>query len=138
MSERERVYQLLDTVPDSKISYLIGYIQGLTIDNEEIPLDQIYEEQYHVQSGCYYGLMKSYNTFEIAWNVGLDNSSDRRVYKMYYTVRNAVTTYSDCSEFYWQFISKENTMTGDNITGNIHLPAGITNIEKLHIWGHVI
>lgn len=37
MSERERVYQLLDTVPDSKISYLIGYIQGLTAENEEIP-----------------------------------------------------------------------------------------------------
>lgn len=37
MSERERVYQLLDTVPDSKISYLIGYIQGLTVENEEIP-----------------------------------------------------------------------------------------------------
>lgn len=118
-------------------SYFIENVKVTeVIDNEEIPLDQIYEEQYHVQSGCYYGLMKSYNTFEIAWNVGLDNSSDRRVYKMYYTVINAVTTYSDCSEFYWQFISKENTMTGDNITGNIHLPAGITNIEKLHIWGH--
>lgn len=39
MSERERVYQLLDTVPDSKISYLIGYIQGLTVENEEIPND---------------------------------------------------------------------------------------------------
>ncbi len=37
MSERERVYQLLDTLPDSKISYLIGYIQGLTVENEEIP-----------------------------------------------------------------------------------------------------
>ena len=37
MSERERVYQLSDTVPDSKISYLIGYIQGLTVENEEIP-----------------------------------------------------------------------------------------------------
>ena len=37
MSEREKVYQLLDTVPDSKISYLIGYIQGLTVENEEIP-----------------------------------------------------------------------------------------------------
>ncbi len=37
MSERERVYQLLDTVPDSKISYLIGYIQGLTVEDEEIP-----------------------------------------------------------------------------------------------------
>lgn len=37
MTERERVYQLLDTVPDNKISYLIGYIQGLTVENEEIP-----------------------------------------------------------------------------------------------------
>ena len=37
MSEREQVYQLLDTVPDNKIPYLIGYIQGLTVENEEIP-----------------------------------------------------------------------------------------------------
>ncbi|MEY8515713.1 hypothetical protein AALC25_02050 [Lachnospiraceae bacterium 29-84] len=37
MSEREQVYQLLDTVPDNKISYLIGYIQRLTVENEEIP-----------------------------------------------------------------------------------------------------
>lgn len=37
MSEREKVYQLLDTVPDSKISYLIGYIQGLTVENKEMP-----------------------------------------------------------------------------------------------------
>lgn len=37
MNERERVYQLLDTVPDGKISYLIGYIQGLTAENEELP-----------------------------------------------------------------------------------------------------
>lgn len=37
MSERERLYQLLDTVPDNKISYLIGYIQGLTAENEETP-----------------------------------------------------------------------------------------------------
>lgn len=106
------------------------------VNGEEMPLKQIYEEQYHVQSGCYYGLMKYSNTFEIAWNVGLDNSSARKVYKMYYTVENAVKTYSDCSEFYWQFISNNNTMTGDNITGRIYLPAGIADIEKLHIWGH--
>lgn len=37
MSEREKVYQLLDTVPDNKISYLVGYIQGLIVENEEIP-----------------------------------------------------------------------------------------------------
>lgn len=37
MSERERLYQLLDTVPDSKIAYVIGYIQGLTVDGHDEP-----------------------------------------------------------------------------------------------------
>ena len=37
MSERERLYQLLDTVPDSKISYVIGYIQGLTVEKQDEP-----------------------------------------------------------------------------------------------------
>ncbi len=35
MSERERVIQLLNSVPDDKIAYIIGYIQGLTINREE-------------------------------------------------------------------------------------------------------
>jgi len=102
----------------------------------EYPLEQIYEEQYHVDSGCYYGLMIDSNTFEIAWNVGLDNSSDTRTYKIYYTVENAVKVYPDCAEFYWQFIGNDNTMTGDNITGTIILPNGVTDINRLHIWGH--
>lgn len=37
MSEREKMYQLLDTVPDSKISYVIGYIQGLTAEEHDEP-----------------------------------------------------------------------------------------------------
>ena len=37
MSERERMYQLLDTVPDNKIAYIIGYIQGLTTESQEQP-----------------------------------------------------------------------------------------------------
>lgn len=35
MSERERMYQLLDTVPDNKIAYIIGYIQGLTTSEKD-------------------------------------------------------------------------------------------------------
>ena len=37
MSEREKMYQLLDIVPDNKISYIIGFIQGLTVEEREIP-----------------------------------------------------------------------------------------------------
>lgn len=35
MSNREKVIELLDKVPDYKIDYVIAYIQGLTAD--EIP-----------------------------------------------------------------------------------------------------
>jgi hypothetical protein len=37
MSDRERIYQLLDTVPDNKIAYIIGYIQGITTEDKDIP-----------------------------------------------------------------------------------------------------
>ena len=102
----------------------------------ERPLTQIYEEQYHVDSGCFYALQIKPSVFEIAWNVGLDYSSDTRTYKMYYTVKDAVKVYDDCTELYWQFLSRDNTMTGDNVTGIIRLPRAVSNIEKLRVWGH--
>lgn len=37
MSEREMMYQLLDTVPDNKIGYVIGFIQGLMIGEYDEP-----------------------------------------------------------------------------------------------------
>ena len=37
MSDRERMYQLLDTVPDNKMAYSIGYIQRLTVEKSEEP-----------------------------------------------------------------------------------------------------
>lgn len=42
MSERERMYQLLDTVPDNKIAYVIGYIQGLTTEEQNIPNEETF------------------------------------------------------------------------------------------------
>lgn len=40
MSKRERMYQLLDAVPDSKIDYIIGFIEGLTVED----YDELNEE----------------------------------------------------------------------------------------------
>lgn len=135
ISETNTMFKDFDLSSDG--TYYIDDVKVTKVQNGvEYPLEQIYEEQYHVDSGCYYGLMIDNNTFEIAWNVGLDDSSDTRTYKIYYTVENAVKVYSDCAEFYWQFIGNDNTMTGNNITGTITLPSGITDIERLHIWGH--
>lgn len=102
----------------------------------EKELRQIYEEQYHVDSGCYYGLLKNSYEYEIAWNVGLDYSSDTRTYKMYYTIEDAITLYDDCAEFYWQFLSTNNGMPGNNITGTIRLPKAVSNLEHLRVWAH--
>lgn len=43
MSDRERMYQLLDTVPDNKIAYIIGYIQGLTTEVQDTPNEETLE-----------------------------------------------------------------------------------------------
>lgn len=34
MSDKEKVIQLLDKVPDCKIGYVLAYVQGLTADEE--------------------------------------------------------------------------------------------------------
>lgn len=40
MSERERAIQLLEALPDNKIAYVIGYIQGLTMEKEDEPNEE--------------------------------------------------------------------------------------------------
>lgn len=105
-------------------------------NNEEVQLREIFEEQYHVDSGCYYGLKINSKTFEIAWNVGLDNSTEDRVYKVCYKVENAVKIYNDCTELYWMFLNNKNGIGGKNITGTIKLPQKVADIEKLRVWAH--
>ncbi len=123
----------LDTTKYSGIS---DVKVSLVENGVETPLKQIYQEQYHVTSGCYYGLQINYATFEIAWNVGLDNSSATRTYKIYYKVKDAVKIYNDCTELYWMFLSTNNGIGGKNITGTIKLPGKVTDIEKLRVWAH--
>lgn len=120
----------------SKYSGITNVKVARTENNEELFLTQIFEEQYHVDPGCYYALKTDYSTFEIAWNVGLDNSSDVRTYKIYYTIEDAVKIYNDCTELYWQFLGTQNAIPGKNITGSIHLPQKVSNIEKLRVWAH--
>ncbi len=51
MSEREQVYQLLDTVPDAKITYIISYIQGLTAESKSIPNEETLEAMKELENG---------------------------------------------------------------------------------------
>ena len=96
-----------------------------------IDFTQIYEEMYHVTENCYYALPVSGNKFEIAWGVGLDNSSATRKYEISYTVKDVVAEYNDCSEIYWMFVSKSNGIPAKRVTGNIVLPKETLEFNNL-------
>lgn len=90
---------------------------------------------YHVEKGGFYALNGSSEEFEIAWGVSIDNT-ENKVYKIKYTITDAIKKYNDCSEFYWQFIGKTNAIPADKVTGTVKLPSAVGNKENLKVWAH--
>jgi len=91
---------------------------------------------YHVTKNCYYGLVNSKGLFEIAWGIGMDNSSGDRIYKISYKVKDAVSKNPDCYELYWQFVGEDFEISADKITGTIKLPQTAKTKDDVKIWGH--
>lgn len=90
---------------------------------------------YHVEKGGFYALDRSSKEFEIAWGVSIDNT-ENKVYKIKYTITDAIKKYNDCSEFYWQFIGKTNAIPANKVTGKIKLPSAVSDKENLKVWAH--
>lgn len=91
---------------------------------------------YHVTQNCYYGLTNSDGNFEIAWGVGLDNTSANKIYQISYTVEDAIAKYSDYAELYWQFIGNDFEIDSKNVSGTIRLPENVETIDEIKVWGH--
>ena len=104
--------------------------------SSNINFSQISEEMYHVTENCYYALKNSYGNFEIAWGVGLDNSSARKTYQISYKVNDAIAKYNDYAELYWQFIGDDFEINAKKINGTILLPHKAENKEDIRVWGH--
>ena len=49
MSERERIINLLERVPDNELSYIIGYIQGLTAKNDVNAILEIEPDEWDLE-----------------------------------------------------------------------------------------
>ena len=110
-------------------------VSELSNNEEEIGFIQTNEYAYHVQKGYYYALKTNSKQFEIAWGVSI-NSSRNKTYKITYTIKDAVKTYNDCSEFYWMFISTSNGIPVDNLDATIKLPKAMSSKENIRVWGH--
>jgi len=110
-------------------------VSELSNNQEETGFIQTNEYAYHVQKGYYYALKTNSKQFEIAWGVSI-NSSRNKTYKITYTIKDAVKTYNDCSEFYWMFISTSNGIPVDNLDATIKLPKATSSKENIRVWGH--
>ncbi len=135
VSQTNTMFKSFDLSGDNQYKIKSANVVDKT-GNQEKKLRDINQYKYHVDKDCFYALMLDDNTYEIAWNVGLDDSSGNRIYEISYTVENAVKVYNDCAELYWKFLSDENQMSGENLTGRIRLPAEVSDINSLRVWGH--
>ena len=120
----------------SKYSGISNVKVSEVINSSEQNFEQINQLMYHVTKNCYYGMKNNNGDFEIAWGVGLDNSSDTRTYKISYKVEDAIKKYSDFSELYWQFIGSDFEIDANKITGKITLPASVESKDEIKVWGH--
>lgn len=98
-------------------------------------LTQIDKQMYHVTKNCYYGLPISGNKFEIAWGVSV-NGTETRNYQVKYKVVDAIKTYADCSELYWQLVGKDNAIPVTKLTGTIKLPKAVSEKNNIRGWAH--
>ena len=106
------------------------------VNGERKEFNEISRYMYHVTKNRYYGLINDDGDFEIAWGVGLDNDSDRRVYEISYKVEDAIGKYTDYSQLYWQFVGEDFEIDAKKITGTIILPNEVNNKEEIRVWGH--
>ena len=93
-------------------------------------------EKYHVDKGYFYALeIDNGEKFEIAWGIGMDNSSGTKNYQISYVVEDAVTLHEDFAELYWKFVGEEFEVPMDKINGTIKLPSEYSKGD-IKVWGH--
>ena len=91
---------------------------------------------YHLTKDYYFGGINQKGDFEIAWGVGLENSSATKNYEITYTVTDVITKYNDCAELYWQFVGEDFEVDAKKITGTIKLPSNEYSKDDIRVWGH--
>lgn len=93
------------------------------------------EWEYHLPKDYFFAGTNNKDENEIAWGVSIDGYTHRK-YQIKYTVEDAIHSYADCAELYWQFLGDTFEVSADKITGIIKLPASVQKLEDLRVWGH--
>ena len=135
ISETNTLFKTFKT-DNSKYSSITDVEVAEVTNNAEKKFSKVDSLMYHVTKDCYYGMKNSDGNFEIAWGVGLDDSSATKTYKISYKVNDAIAKYQDYAELYWQFVGSDFEVSADKVTGTILLPQNASTKEDIKVWGH--
>ena len=135
ISETNTLFKTFKT-DNSKYSSITDVEVAEVTNNAEKKFSKIDSLMYHVTKDCYYGMKNDDGNFEIAWGVGLDDSSATKTYKISYKVNDAIAKYQDYAELYWQFVGSDFEVSADKVTGTILLPQNASTKEDIKVWGH--
>ena len=135
ISETNTLFKTFKT-DNSKYSSITDVEVAEVTNNAEKKFSKVDSLMYHVTKDCYYGMKNDEGNFEIAWGVGLDDSSATKTYKISYKVNDAIAKYQDYAELYWQFVGSDFEVSADKVTGTILLPQNASSKEDIKVWGH--
>ena len=135
ISETNTLFKTFKT-DNNKYSSITDVEVAEVTNNAEKKFSKVDSLMYHVTKDCYYGMKNSDGNFEIAWGVGLDDSSATKTYKISYKVNDAIAKYQDYAELYWQFVGSDFEVSADKVTGTILLPQNASSKEDIKVWGH--
>ena len=135
ISETNTLFKTFKT-DNGKYSSITDVEVAEVTNNAEKKFSKIDSLMYHVTKDCYYGMKNDDGNFEIAWGVGLDDSSATKTYKISYKVNDAIAKYQDYAELYWQFVGSDFEVSADKVTGTILLPQNASSKEDIKVWGH--
>lgn len=135
ISETNTLFKTFKT-DNSKYSSITDVEVAEVTNNAEKKFSKVDSLMYHVTKDCYYGMKNNDGNFEIAWGVGLDDSSATKTYKISYKVNDAIAKYQDYAELYWQFVGSDFEVSADKVTGTILLPQNASTKEDIKVWGH--
>lgn len=132
------INKYFETTEDNTLSNIQNIRLTEVIDNQEISFEEGTLTNVNLSKNNYFAIQASPSKMFITWNPKQRSTVyvDTKIYKIYYTIKNALKMYNDCAEIEWDFFDSEDSMSVKGVAGMISLEELSTRFENVRVWGH--
>ena len=132
------IHKYFETTEDNTLSNIQNIRLTEVIDNQEISFEEGTITNANLSEDNYFAIQASPSKMFITWNPKQKSTAyvDTKIYKIYYTIKNALKMYNDCAEIEWDFFDSEDSMPVKGVARMISLEELSTRFENVRVWGH--